>query len=1668
MTKENKKKKQEKEKEIKQNRDPRIKNKEERISTAEQIIEFPSFDPTINSTQSSVIEDGINKGDNDQAQFSPSGSVEDSTGLDTPEYVSEGETENERFHRLKRRRGIDDEATELNREEGEVVDNIHKKLKSAHDDKLTNSHLPCSSNTVEQADDFYSHHSREKLMEIIRSMSNTSSSENRSASSDHTPSMLLSDGDLPSKIFSGDLTSDKVKRYAIAVNSLLNSGLNYKENRKTFPINITSLVDLWWDSSVEGANKPQQWMLLDITQFEQFLLGKLSKDTTPDSKPDEAVRALIEKGVVLSMTNTQKFYQQIALIRTTHSKIVSKTTATEKYLKDKLKKKMIVKVEGEHYAVAHEALWGQDTIQNTTDFQTLLVELCKAVGLVENAISSSNKFLVRKDDKKKKLTANDTTGNNNKITGAVSTTKLCWTCGNPHGDKLCLLKSASHSNHENKPWADSTQGKFFKSKGFNNCPRTADAKANSASYKGGHKGENLLSLSDNNRKHVINMTLLLPQGKEENLQVLLDTGATTRDYISNRVASIIEASGKVRLASSAIICSGFENMCEKCLGQVDIEVISKDESDQSVKLNLLATIIQTPFDLIIGRPSIKKYRLAKRFPSQFFDSEDKEEEMLSVVEDNHEKTLLINARKEAARASSIQDKIHRLASFNEASNNKYKTNAAHRSAFEREDIEEIPLDKLEAIPSSLIENRDEDVQLPTRIFGPESLQTRLRQTLELYSDCFSTSLKSEPARVPPYELRINESEWEIQKNRLQPRRMDKTRQEEMFRQINVLQAANVLKVSEAPYYCHPLMVPKPMDKWRFCVDFKPVNKVSTTEKWPLPNIQEMLRRIGEQRPKFFIILDLTSGYHQIPMAKTSRRFTAFITYWGVFEWLRMPMGLEGAASNFQKILVTIVLAGLVMIKVELYLDDLIIYARSEDELIEKFIIILERFRKFNITINPEKSELGVTEATFVGHTLNESGLHFKREKLDSVLNFPVPIFSKQLKSFVCLASYFRDHVRNHAARVQPLFDLLKGYERNNRIVWTKEGEAAFEDIRKAIHECPRIFFLDNVSPIYLYTDASNYGIGAYLYQLIDGKEIPIAFISRSIDERMRKWATPVKEGYAIFYALGKFEYLLRDKHFIIKTDHKNLTLLKEKYGTEDKVQRWFQCYQGFDFKVEDSLEYVKGEDNPVADAFSRLCPIEADEEETLCLLEDDELYVPRKEWKIISMIHNSLVGHHGVERSMQKLMSLGHKWKDMRSHVRRFKKMCACCQKMENIGPPIKAHKFTVSSNSPMSVLAIDFIEGLIPDEYGNNTIMVVIDTFSRFVELFPMKGNSAQVAAHALIQHIGRYGMPYQITSDKGSAYISKLIKEIIDMMGTNLVHTMAYSKQENAIVERANKEIERHIRNFIFDNEVIQKWSKYIPLVQRICNSCKHRITGVTPAEILFGNAVDLDRGIFLAYVPDDTPQKLSHWMADMRKVQAKIINIARGNLTRHAEIHMQTEPINLTEFPINSYVLVEHRHNSLRKGPKSKLLPYRKGPVRVVNAIGSKYTVQDLVTKRNKDYHVKRLVQFNYDPEIHDPLTYALRDETELFAIDKISHIRGNPEGPKANIHFKVHWKNESKTTMEPWKVVRNTAALQTFLTNHKKELVRQLLPNNVEIEQDSDTDSDSEMDTGFEST
>ena len=280
------------------------------------------------------------------------------------------------------------------------------------------------------------------------------------------------------------------------------------------------------------------------------------------------------------------------------------------------------------------------------------------------------------------------------------------------------------------------------------------------------------------------------------------------------------------------------------------------------------------------------------------------------------------------------------------------------------------------------------------------------------------------------------------------------------------------------------------------------------------------------------------------------------------------------------------------------------------------------------------------------------------------------------------------------------------------------------------------------------------------------------------------------------------------------------------------VIRWYIALQELDY----TLRFVAGVENTIADALSRLCPnltqlqpsdTPAITTEILSAITVREPLPDGTRAAIISC-HNETVGHGGVERTITKLLEANHRWPFMRQTVREFIKECPCCQKMSAIKIAIHTTPFTTSSYEAMEVINIDFV-GPFPDK---KYILVMVDTFTRWTELFCCTDATAQVAAESLLQHFGRFGCPRAIRSDRGPHFANETIERFLRMTGVGHNLTLAYSSQENAIVERVNKEVNRHLRAFVFETCSIDEYQRGIPFVQRIINSATNHKTGITPA--------------------------------------------------------------------------------------------------------------------------------------------------------------------------------------------------------------------------------------------
>ena len=530
----------------------------------------------------------------------------------------------------------------------------------------------------------------------------------------------------------------------------------------------------------------------------------------------------------------------------------------------------------------------------------------------------------------------------------------------------------------------------------------------------------------------------------------------------------------------------------------------------------------------------------------------------------------------------------------------------------------------------------------------------------------------------------------------------------------------------------------------------------------------------------------------------------------------------------------------------------------------------------------------------------------------------------------------------------------------------------------------------------------------------------MAFVSKSFTEVQLRWSVIQKEAYAIFYCCTALDYLLRDRKFVIQTDHRNLIYLRK--NTNSMVIRWDIALQELDYTV----DFLSGSKNVIADTMSRLCLnlISLPDSATIAALENFK-EIAEDKIEPLTQCHNSIIGHGGTDRTLSNLQQLGHNWPYMRQDVKHFILTCPVCQKLNTAKNIVKAHPFTTSSERPMKVLNIDLVGPFQDNEY----ILVVICTHSRWIELFFCPDATAKSAAHALLENFGRYGTFHELRSDRGPAFVNAIIKKFLRLTGTHHHLTLAYSSEENAIVERANREVNRYLRALVYDTTSTTDLKLKLPFVQRIMNATPNSVTKIKPAQILFGNLIDLDENI-LTPTPE-IPDTLSRTEETDRMLEVQEELISRA--TKYRKLADSTRLANYDlpdkDFAPNTFVLIQY----VTKAPSRLHTPWF-GPMKVISNEGSKYLLLDLITKKEKHIHVTRIKEFLFAPSRVDPTDVARRDYLEYF-VEAILKHKGDTK-VLSSLQFYVKWLKHDSThnTWEPWKNLRSVEALHIYLRSH----------------------------------
>ena len=395
--------------------------------------------------------------------------------------------------------------------------------------------------------------------------------------------------------------------------------------------------------------------------------------------------------------------------------------------------------------------------------------------------------------------------------------------------------------------------------------------------------------------------------------------------------------------------------------------------------------------------------------------------------------------------------------------------------------------------------------------------------------------------------------------------------------LEAMLEAGVIQPSNSPWASAPVLVRKKDGGVRWCLDYRKLNDLTIKDAFPLPLISNMMDTL--QGNIFMSSLDLASGYWQIEIAPEDREKTAFITKYGLFEHVRMSMGLCNAPSTFQRAM-NLVLRGMTWKTVLAFLDDVLVLGRSFEDHLQNLREVLERFRNHNLKLKPKKCSMFQKETKFLGRIVSGDSVSVDPQSIECVKEWPQPKCTRDVERFLGFANYNREHIPDLAKLAEPLYALTG----KAPFHWKEEHTIAFETVKSALLS-PIVLSLPTADDAFvLDVDASDTAVAAQLSQIRDGVEFPISYGSKSLTPAQRKYCATRKELLALIVFTRQYRHYLLGRPFVARTDHSSLVWLTHFKDIQGQLARWLEELQQYNIHI----VHRKGKDHVNADSLSRI------------------------------------------------------------------------------------------------------------------------------------------------------------------------------------------------------------------------------------------------------------------------------------------------------------------------------------------------------------------------------------------------------------------------------------------------------------------------------------------------
>lgn len=771
-------------------------------------------------------------------------------------------------------------------------------------------------------------------------------------------------------------------------------------------------------------------------------------------------------------------------------------------------------------------------------------------------------------------------------------------------------------------------------------------------------------------------------------------------------------------------------------------------------------------------------------------------------------------------------------------------------------------------------------------------------------------------------------------------RMSPEKQRILVEQVDEMLGLDVIEPCESAWSSPVLIVNKKNGQPRFCLDSRKLNAVTKRDAYNLPYVSEILDNLRDAR--YLTSLDLSKAFWQICIAPDDRDKTAFyVPNRGTFRFKRTAFGLTNAPATQQRLVD--MLFSEFDLKVFAYLDDIIIVSNDFNSHVSILLRVLDKLKQANLTINLEKCKFFRSELKYLGYIVDSGGLRTDPEKVQAILNYPTPSCRKDIKRFLGTATWYRRFVPNFSTIAAPLNKLTSCKKGGPPFAWSPEADLAFRKLQECLVSAPVLSCPDYDKPFEVHTDASNYGVGAMLTQTVDGKEHPIAYMSKSLSAAEKNYSITERETLAVVIALEHWRcYLENGKPFTVYTDHSALKWFLSLSNPTGRLARWGVRLSAFHFE----LKHRRGVDNVIPDALSRAVPVNAISTSGCHSTTSDSWYKniynscltkPQKfpnffiknnslfrltknkhdstdltsefAWKEVVpaelreqvMLENHAeptAGHLGVFKTYHRL-ALRYFWPGMHRDVVKFINSCTKCltykaqnhQILGEMGRPKQCCR-------PFQAISVDLMGPLPVSRKQNSYILVVTCCFTKFCLICPLRSATSAAVCKFLQDSVFLvHGTPQTIFMDNGSQFISTATQSLFKEYNIpNVYYTPKYTPQVNT-VERYNRTIITCISTFVEDDH--RTWDVFIPKVQFAINNSVNEATGFTPSFLVFGRElvvcgnhyVDNDIGDEFFFLPRDRyAENLGCLSEIFNKVQAKlwhahVKNTSHYNLRRHS---------------------------------------------------------------------------------------------------------------------------------------------------------------------------------------